>query len=123
MSDQASPTVVWTEIPVTDLDRAIAFYQAVFGLQVLRDDTGPNPVANFSDARNIVSGHLYPGKPASEGQGPTIHLVLSDKLEDGIARCTAQGGTVISPAITIPPGRFAYAIDPDGNSIGLFEPA
>jgi hypothetical protein len=27
----------------------------------------------------------------------------------------------VSPAITIPPGRFFYAIDPFGNSVGFFE--
>jgi predicted enzyme related to lactoylglutathione lyase len=36
--------------------------------------------------------------------------------------CGRGGGKVLSPVITIPPGRFAYATDPDGNSIGLFEP-
>jgi uncharacterized protein len=118
----AKPTVVWTEIPVTDLDKSAVFYSAVFGLKLVRDDTGPNPLLNFSDDMEIVSGHLYPGQPAT-GEGPTIHLALPGTLEDGIARCTAEGGKVMSPPITIPPGRFAYALDPDGNSIGLFEPA
>jgi predicted enzyme related to lactoylglutathione lyase len=31
------------------------------------------------------------------------------------------GGTAISPDIEIPPGKFFYAKDLDGNSIGLFE--
>ncbi|SMY06185.1 VOC family protein [Flavimaricola marinus] len=116
------PTVVWTEIPVTDLEKSIGFYSALFGWTMQRDDTGPNPMANFSDDMQAVSGHLYPGKPAS-GEGPTIHLALPGSLEEGIERCAAEGGKVLSPAISIPPGRFAYALDPDGNSIGLFEPA
>ena len=32
----------------------------------------------------------------------------------------ANGGEVVSPIITIPAGRFAYCLDPDGNSFGLF---
>jgi predicted enzyme related to lactoylglutathione lyase len=114
------PTVVWTEIPVRDLAAAEAFYSTVFGFRFQRDETGPNPILNFSDAMDIVSGHLYPGKPAN-GEGPTIHLNLPGTLEEGCAACTKAGGTVLSPTITIPPGRFAYAQDPDGNSIGLFE--
>ncbi len=47
---------------------------------------------------------------------------LSDSLEAGMARCFDAGGQVVSPIIEIPPGRFAYAKDLDGNSIGLFEP-
>jgi hypothetical protein len=116
------PTVVWTEIPVADLARAEAFYSTVFGWKMQHDATGPNPIVNFTDDMSGIGGHLYPGTPANAGNGPTLHLAVPDRLEDGIARCTKAGGTVISPAISIPPGRFAYALDPDGNSIGLFEP-
>ncbi len=117
-----APIVVWTELPVSDLAKAEKFYSAVFGWKMKRDDTGPNPMVNFSDDMTGVGGHLYPGKPATGGNGPTIHLALPDKLEAGIDRCTKAGGKVLSPAIDIPPGRFVYVLDPDGNSIGLFEP-
>ncbi|MBV0913083.1 VOC family protein [Anianabacter salinae] len=116
--------VCWTEIPVTDLSAAQAFYSKVFGFEFFTDDTGPNPVAMIrTKDDNGVAGHLYPGKPAPDGAGPTVHFVVESTLEDAITRCTDAGGTVLSPAITIPPGRFAYALDLDGNSIGLFEPA
>lgn len=114
-------TVVWTEIPVTDLDAAKTFYETVFGWSMKRDDTGPNPMMTFGEDMGGTHGHLYPGKPATEGQGPTIHLAVDD-LEAAMERCKGAGGGVLSPAIEIPPGRFAYAQDPDGNSIGLFEP-
>jgi hypothetical protein len=68
-----------------------------------------------------VGGHLYPGKPASNGEGPTIHLVAEGRLEATMERVTAAGGQVVSPPITIPPGRFFYAVDPFGNSVGFFE--
>ena len=79
-------------------------------------------MAVLGGAANTVGGHLYPGKPAADG-GNTIHIALPDSLEAGIERCKAAGGEVVSPPIQIPPGRFAYAKDLDGNSIGLFEPA
>jgi len=112
---------VWAEIPVTDLDRAIAFYSRVFDTELKKDDTGPNPLATFPTAdRQSVAGHLYPGKPAADGTGPTIHLACPDRLEDALARVEDAGGRVLSEVITIPPGRFAYCQDPDGNSIGIF---
>lgn len=124
MSFTPANTVCWMEIPVTDMDRAKAFYQTVFGFALTDDDTGPNPISMFAtDAPGGVSGHLYPGKPATDGQGPTIHLVVHDTVEDAMDRLVNNGGTEVSPVITIPPGRFAYAQDPDGNSLGLFEPA
>ncbi len=88
----------------------------------LRDENdGPNPMAIFPAAsQGAVAGHLYPGKPAASGTGNTIHLASPDPLEDAIARVRDNGGTVVTDVITIPAGRFAYCLDPDGNSIGLF---
>ena len=37
-----------------------------------------------------------------------------------MARVSAAGGEVVSPAITIEAGRFAYCLDPDGNSFSIF---
>ncbi|MEL6233228.1 MAG: VOC family protein [Pseudomonadota bacterium] len=113
---------VWTEIPVSNLDRAIAFYGAVFSTQLVRQDMGPNQTAVFpTRTQGGVAGHLYEGTPAADGNGPTLHLALPDRLEAGLDRLRAAGGTVVSEPIEIPVGRFAYCIDPDGNSIGLFE--
>ena len=122
MADNPLPpnTAVWFEIPVTDMARAKAFYAAVVGAPLQDQEDGPNPVANFPMASDqSVSGHLYPGKPAARGSGPTISLAVAD-LEAGMARVTAAGGEVVSPAITIPAGRFAYCLDPDGNSFSVF---
>lgn len=113
--------VAWTEIPVSDMNEAVAFYSAVFGYDMKIDETGPNPMAILGGMGNTVGGHLYPGKQALDGAGPTIHLSVPDTLEATMSRCTKAGGTVLSDVIDIPPGRFAYALDPDGNSLGLFE--
>ena len=113
---------VWFEIPVTDLERSRAFYETALALPSYRDDSGPNPLVNLgSDSMEGVSGHLYPGTPAPRGTGNTIHVTIgSGTLEEALARVVPAGGEVVSPIITIPPGRFAYCLDPDGNSIGLF---
>ena len=124
MTEQSQNALVWVEIPVSDMEKSAAFYSAVFGFSLTIDTSGPNPMAMFPDKATMgVGGHLYPGKPASEGQGPTPHLAVPGKLEDAMQRCTVAGGVVRSPIVTIPPGRFAYAEDLDGNSIGLFETA
>lgn len=113
---------VWFEIPVTDLQRAKAFYGSVLMTEFTDNNTGPNPMAVFAytGGEAGVSGHLYPGRPAGSGAGPTVHLPLPDSVENGIERVIAAGGKVLSPVIDIPAGRFAYCLDPDGNSIGIF---
>lgn len=116
--------ITWAEIPVTDLDRAIEFYSAVTGRELVLEEGGPNPMAQFAFEPGVgVGGHLYPGKPAGDGSGPTVHLGVYDSVEESAARLEAAGGTLVGPIVTIPVGRFQYAIDLDGNSIGLFQAA
>ncbi|MBO6639774.1 MAG: VOC family protein [Roseitalea sp.] len=123
MSDMVNEhAVCWAEIPVTDMERGKAFYGTVLGVELNDNNDGPNPMADFptKDPKTGISGHLYPGKPAPKGTGNTIHLVASDPLDTVMERVKAAGGEVVSPAIDIPAGRFFYAHDPDGNSIGFF---
>lgn len=122
MPQTTAPTPVarWFEIPVTDLDRSMEFYGAVVGAPLTRHDDGPNPIAIFErSATEGGGGHLYPGKPAPAGTGPTIHLAI-DNVEAAMERLKAAGGKVVTPVIEIPAGRFAYCLDLDGNSVGLF---
>jgi len=114
--------MAWGEIPVSDMEKSVAFYGEVFGYQMEIDNSGPNPMAVLGGLMNGAGAHLYPGKPAADS-GNTIHLAVEDTLETAIDRCWKAGGQVLSPAIEIPAGRFAYAKDIDGNSIGLFEAA
>lgn len=117
---QANPILVWSEVPVSNLDRAITYYNAVFGWDMKIDETGPNPVAFFGNDMETIGGHLYPGTPATDN-GPTVHLAVPDKLEAAVDRVWEAGGEVLGEAIEIPFGRFIYTKDPDGNSVGLFE--
>jgi len=112
---------VWFEIPVSDMNRAKAFYEAVLQTKLKDENSGPNPMAVFpAGGEPGVAGHLYPGKPSALGSGNTIHLAAPEPLEAAIDRVREKGGKVLSDVIVIPAGRFAYCQDPDGNSIGLF---
>ena len=114
-------TCVWFEIPVADLERARTFYGALLKRDLAVTEGGPNPLVALTDMGDAgVSGHLYPGEPA-QGSGPTIHLASPDGIDAAAERVRRHGGAVVSEPIAIPPGRFVYATDPDGNSIGLFE--
>jgi len=124
MANNHPPTVVWSEIPVTDMNASIAFYNSVFEYSMTINTDGPNPTAWFpSQDSPSAHGHIYPGKSAGAEQGITLHLAVPGKLEDAMAHCGDAGGQVVSPIVEIPLGRFAYARDLDGNSLGLFEPA
>lgn len=121
MSATAHNTGCWFEIAVTDLDASMVFYSSVLQQVLTVDNTGPNPMAmlSFNDDTPGIGGHLYPGKPSREGS--TIHMIIPDDLDSARARILAAGGEVESPDIQIPPGKFFYARDIDGNSLGMFK--
>lgn len=114
--------VVWSEIPVRDMDKSIAFYAKVFGYQMTLDITR-KPMSVLNGYQDDGGGLIYPVKDSQTNPGPTLHLTIPDKLEDAAARCIAEGGKVLGDPVTLPVGRFVYAEDPDGNSLGLFEAA
>jgi len=125
MSFAPDHSTVWIEIPVSDLVKSSAFYAKITGLTLIEMDMGPNKTSVFQTKApgTGVAGHLYEGKSSGDGTGSTIHLACEGKLEDTVQRVWDAGGRVISDAIEIPSGRFAYCLDLDGNSIGIFEPA
>lgn len=127
MADQTAgaPVLVWCEIPVSDMEKACAFYADVFGYKMKIDSSGPNPMAILNGETGAPAGHLYPGKPPVAGTGATVHLALApgDTVEAAAERAKAGGGAVSGPLVEMPFGRWSYATDPDGNSIGLFQPA
>ena len=80
--------VCWTEVPVTDLDRSREFYGAVLKAPLAEMAMGPDMTYIFPNADVMagVSGHIYKGKPAARGTGPTVHLVVPDTVEEAMER-------------------------------------
>ena len=122
MSDQYPNRLVWAEIPVSDMERAKKFYEIVLEAPLQDDTTGPNPMAMLPYPGGVgAAGHLYPGTPAQKGEGITAHLAVFSELKDAMGRVEKAGGEVVSDVITIPAGSFFYAIDTEGNSLGVFK--
>lgn len=123
MSKSLNHAVCWAEIPVTDLEKGRKFYSSVLDVQLETVEFGGGNIVFFPmTEQEEVSGHIYQGKPAPAGTGPTVHLRI-DKLEDATKRAINSGAEKIGDPVTIPSGRFQYIQDPDGNSVGLFEMA
>lgn len=115
--------LVWGELPVADLEKAVAFYRTVTQGEITITEDGPNPMAVFQvkDSAAGIALSIYPGTPPERGTGPTLHLAAKGKLEEVMQRVRDAGGEVVSDPIPLPAGRFFYAIDLDGNSVGFFE--
>lgn len=116
--------VVWAEIPVADFDRATAFYETVTGGSVRREMAGPQEIAVLvsDETGPHVSANLYIGEPAAPGTGNIVHLIGQGTAEDMRDRAAAAGATLVGDIFEIPPGRVFLCRDPDGNTVGFFEP-
>lgn len=67
-----SNSIGWFEIPVTDMDRAVKFYETVLGEKLSRHPMGPLDMAWFPSVENgsgsagsLVSHNAY--KPSTDG--------------------------------------------------------
>ena len=122
MTDAMTGRIVFTEIPVADPERACKFYEILLQGPLTSDDNGPNPIWMLPHAKGgHAPGHLYPGTPATNGNGITAHFAVNDSLADAMERVKAGGGEIVSELIEIPIGSFVYAKDTEGNSLGLFK--
>ena len=120
---QTPNAVVWIEIPVQNLAKGQAFYEAVLAKTLTAEQMGPAMTAVFpyDEAGHGVSGHLYEGPTAGDGRGPAVSLAVTDPLAEVMGRVGEAGGQVISDVVTIPAGQFFYAMDPDGNRLSFFK--
>ncbi len=115
-------TICWTDIPVTDLDRAIVFYSAVLGTQVTKEMAGPDCAFGLlPHAENNVSGCLTAmddNKPSQNG--PLVYLSVEGRLDAATDAVKANGGKVLAEKHQIGPYGFrAVILDSEGNRIAL----
>jgi predicted enzyme related to lactoylglutathione lyase len=113
--------VSWFELPVTDLDRAVAFYTTILGTRLAEiADAGDRRFAMFP-AEDGVSGAIVQGQgyvPSTEGT--LLFLNAGDVLEPVVDRVEAAGGRVLSPRMDMGEwGVAAFIVDTEGNKVAL----
>jgi predicted enzyme related to lactoylglutathione lyase len=114
-------TLCWTDIPVIDLDRAIAFYAAVLGAPVTKEESQPGMEFGLLPHDDNTSGCLTLGGDNQPSLlGPLIYLSVDGRLDAAVAAVTAKGGHVQQAPHQIGPyGYRAVVIDSEGNRIAL----
>ncbi|HEY0837565.1 MAG TPA: VOC family protein [Azospirillum sp.] len=120
-----SNVAVWFEIPATDHDRAVRFYETMLAV-TLKPESCPTsgirmgvfPYAGGEAVSGcVVSGAGYEPNP----NGTIVYLNGGADLSEPLARVEAAGGRIAVPKtlITEEIGYFAHVIDSEGNRIGL----
>ncbi len=106
------------DIPVSDLDRAKAFYGTLFGWQI-NEMPGYEGYPMWRAPNEISGGGLAQRSP---GFSQPRSYVEVDSIDDVLASVTDLGGTVKQPKQQISDTSWWASIqDADGNEIGLYE--
>lgn len=116
--------MTWFEIPVSDLDRATAFYQTLLGVSLSPLDQGGNEMAWFPWVQGGPgsAGALVKGEGRTPGKaGTLVYLTVSD-MDEALASVEALGGKVLMPRASGDFGLVAHFEDSEGNLMALHSP-
>ena len=105
----------YVEIPVTDLPRARAFFEAMFGWEF--QEWG-DEYFSFNDGR-LDGGCRKERDLAAPGRGVLL-VCYSDNLERDVKRVQELGGSISQDIFPFPGGRRFHFIDPVGNEYAIW---
>lgn len=118
--------VGWFEIPVTDMERAISFYEKVLNLSLKRNRMGSLDMAWFpwTEEGSGSPGTLvfFPDHYKPSQDGVLIYLTAhSGDLSNELSRVETAGGKVLMPKKQISDeyGFMALILDSEGNRVAL----
>lgn len=114
------PRVIHFEITADDPERAVKFYEDVFGWKTQRWGGGKQTywLMSTGEGPGIDGGILgrQPGFPV------TVNTIGVASVDEFIEKVTAAGGKVVRPKMTIPGvGYQAYCTDTEGNLFGVHQ--
>ncbi|MCZ6594269.1 MAG: VOC family protein [Bacteroidetes bacterium] len=118
-----SNPVGWFEIPVTDMDRAKAFYEKAFEMQIKVVDLGGTLMGWFPNVDDVIgaTGSLIKQEsyiPSHEG---TLVYFSSADVQIELNRIETAGGKILQGKTQISPehGYMAVFEDTEGNRVAL----
>ena len=120
-----TPPLVWAEIAVIDMNRAISFYQQHFNVSFKRETVADIEMAilETQSPEDVSIGLVKHQMMQPSMDGSTIYLHLSDTLSPLMAKLAQAGVAILLPATPIKDGECGYIglfADSEGNKVGLW---
>jgi uncharacterized protein len=120
----AQGTPNWVDLQTSDQDAAKSFYAGLFGW-IYDDQPAPHGVYSMAQLGGDNVAAITPQGPemAAAGAPPMWNTYIAvDSADDAAARVPAAGGQLAMPVIDVmDAGRMAFALDPGGAAIGLWQ--
>jgi predicted enzyme related to lactoylglutathione lyase len=117
----APETFGWAELNARGLDRAVGFYETVFGWTHSTSPFGDGEeYTTFEHGGQPVAGALEMN-PQIPAETPSYWLIyfLSDDVDARFQRAIDLGGSEMVAPSDMPGGRFAIVSDPQGAAFGI----
>ncbi|MHC4380919.1 MAG: VOC family protein [Planctomycetota bacterium] len=111
---------VWFDIPVADLERSVAFYRAVLGIEVTLESYEGISFGVLEHGEGN-GGCLVPQKEeiARDG-GVLLYLNTNGRIREAVEQALVLGGELLEDVHAIGPHGFrALVRDSEGNRIAL----
>ena len=123
MPSHANP-VNWFEIPVSNMARAKAFYEAVFEVEITEREMGPNQMGWFPMEMGATgsTGTLVQGDGYVPSQAGSLVYLHVDQIDPTLDLITKFGGAVMMGRTSIGEfGFIAHFQDSEGNRVAIHE--
>jgi len=116
-------TIGWHELYAGDLDRAWAFYSALFGwTKAEAIDMGEMGVYQLFGAGGDAIGGMMK-RPPEVPQACWLYYVNVDAIDAAAGRVTAAGGRIVSGPMEVPGGSWiVQCLDPQGAMFAMVAP-
>ncbi len=113
------------EIPATDFERALIFYQSIMSINIESMEFEGMQMGLFPYENQVVIGSIMKGegyKPSADGV--TIYLNGGENLQTILDKVEPNEGKILVPKTphTDESGFFAIFLDSEGNKMGLHSP-
>lgn len=124
MSEPTMPTgfgaFCWNQLNTPNVDASKAFYEGLFGWQIVAESMGGMSMHVISNGTTMV-GDLMAMPPEVKAPSHWLSYVWVKDIHEVVAKATAHGATIFVPITDIPEvGRIAVFADPQGAILGVY---
>lgn len=114
----------WIEIPVTDIERALRFYSALFEVEaeIVDDGTRRTVTLTSGDQSGVGASLTQVANFEPGSKGPLVYVSpANDDMEAALAQVEAAGGSIVEGKTQMgSAGFYGLFKDTEGNVLAFY---